>query len=123
MTAPSGKNCPSRTADKFVVRLPDGMRERLRDVAKGNHRAMNSEIIARLERTLVMDGQCEEQANQPIDLNGMWIPQIGQVVITPNGPSHIEDFTVDRDGTVYAFCPSVSKSYPLDKLKPFALMR
>lgn len=42
----------SRTADKFVVRLPDGMRERIQGVAKGNHRSMNSEIIARLEVSL-----------------------------------------------------------------------
>lgn len=43
----------SRTADKFVVRLPDGMRERIADVAKTHHRSMNSEIISRLEASLV----------------------------------------------------------------------
>lgn len=42
----------SRTADKFVVRLPDGMRERIAEVAHGHHRSMNSEIIARLKRSL-----------------------------------------------------------------------
>lgn len=42
----------SRTADKFVVRLPEGMRSRIGEVAKGNHRSMNSEIIARLENSL-----------------------------------------------------------------------
>lgn len=42
----------SRTADKFVVRLPDGMRETIAEVAKDHHRSMNSEIIARLERSL-----------------------------------------------------------------------
>jgi hypothetical protein len=41
----------SRIADKFVVRLPDGMRER--EVARKNHRSMNSEIIDRLEQSLV----------------------------------------------------------------------
>ena len=45
----------SRTADKFVVRLPDGMRDRINVVARGNHRSMNSEILERLERTLVED--------------------------------------------------------------------
>lgn len=47
----------SRTADKFVVRLPDGMRERISEVSRNNHRSMNSEIIARLERTLLEDGE------------------------------------------------------------------
>ncbi|WP_252091361.1 Arc family DNA-binding protein [Pseudomonas sp. MWU13-3659] len=45
----------SRTADKFVVRLPDGMRERVAEVARQNHRSMNSEIIERLEQTLLSD--------------------------------------------------------------------
>jgi CMP-N-acetylneuraminic acid synthetase len=42
----------SRTADKFVVRLPDGMRERIAEVARTQHRSMNSEIIARLEQSI-----------------------------------------------------------------------
>lgn len=43
----------SRTADKFVVRLPQGMRDRIAEVAKTHHRSMNSEIIARLEHSLL----------------------------------------------------------------------
>ncbi|QCI14061.1 Arc family DNA-binding protein [Pseudomonas putida] len=46
----------SRTADKFVVRLPDGMREQVAEVARKNHRSMNSEIIDRLEQSL-LNGQ------------------------------------------------------------------
>lgn len=42
----------SRTADKFVVRLPEGMRDRIAAVARTQHRSMNSEIIARLEHSL-----------------------------------------------------------------------
>lgn len=45
----------SRTADKFVVRLPDGMRDRIAEVARNQHRSMNSEIIARLENSLQND--------------------------------------------------------------------
>lgn len=45
----------SRTADKFVVRLPDGMRDRVADVARQNHRSMNSEIIDRLEQSLLAE--------------------------------------------------------------------
>ncbi|MCQ4346812.1 Arc family DNA-binding protein [Pseudomonas stutzeri] len=47
----------SRSADKFVVRLPEGMRARIAEVARHYHRSMNSEIIARLERTLLAEGQ------------------------------------------------------------------
>jgi cell division protein ZapA (FtsZ GTPase activity inhibitor) len=45
----------SRDADKFVVRLPDGMRDQITDVARTNGRSMNKEIIKRLERTLHED--------------------------------------------------------------------
>ena len=50
----------SRTADKFVVRLPDGMRERIADVARNHHRSMNSEIIARLEQSMLQEGALDQ---------------------------------------------------------------
>ncbi|MBA1278132.1 Arc family DNA-binding protein [Stutzerimonas stutzeri] len=45
----------SRTADKFVVRLPDGMRDRIAEVANQGHRSMNSEIVERLARSFEAD--------------------------------------------------------------------
>ena len=42
---------PSDTADKVLVRMPDGMRDRLKDAARTNNRTMNAEIIARLEES------------------------------------------------------------------------
>ena len=44
---------PSRTADQFVVRFPEGMRDRVAAEAKANGRSMNAEIIARLDRSFV----------------------------------------------------------------------
>jgi plasmid stability protein len=41
--------------DKYIVRLPDGMRDRLKDEAAKNNRSMNAEIISRLEQTLHPD--------------------------------------------------------------------
>ena len=38
--------------EKFVVRLPAGMRQAIAEVARRSRRSMNSEIIARLERSL-----------------------------------------------------------------------
>lgn len=78
----------SRTADKFVVRLPDGMRERIAEVARTHHRSMNSEIIARLERTLldeageggdVPPSTHVEELLAKLDVQP-WTPQVGQVV-------------------------------------------
>jgi len=44
---PSAK-AQSTELDKFVVRLPDGMRERIADKAREQRRSMNMEIIQRL---------------------------------------------------------------------------
>lgn len=38
--------------EKFVVRLPKGIRGMIADISRINHRSMNSEIVARLEESL-----------------------------------------------------------------------
>lgn len=40
---------PSQNQDKFVLRLPDGMRDRIKTAAEINNRSMNAEIVATLE--------------------------------------------------------------------------
>lgn len=57
----------SRTADKFVVRLPEGMCERIADVARSHHRSMNSEIIARLEQSLFQEGALDDELSMRLD--------------------------------------------------------
>lgn len=60
-------NYSSRTADKFVVRLPDGMRERIADVARNHHRSMNSEIIARLEQSMLQEASLGDEVELRLD--------------------------------------------------------
>lgn len=43
-----------RDKNKFNLRLPDGMRDRIAAIAKENGRSMNSEIVYRLQTTLEM---------------------------------------------------------------------
>ena len=50
MTAPT-----NRDSDKFMLRLPVGMRELVRVAAEKNHRSMNSEIVDRLTITFNND--------------------------------------------------------------------
>ena len=45
-----------QTDDKYIVRFPDGMRDRLKVEAKKNNRTLNAEIVARLEATLEAAG-------------------------------------------------------------------
>ena len=42
----------SRTADKFVIRLPEGMREEIAERAKANGRSMNSEMVMMMRNQL-----------------------------------------------------------------------
>lgn len=50
----------SRTADKFVLRLPEGLRDRINLAAENNHRSMNGEIIARIDSSLDLEEKYEE---------------------------------------------------------------
>lgn len=58
-----------QSADKYVVRFPDGMRDRIAEIAKANGRSMNAEIVQRLEWALSMTSAPEHKPNQP-DLSG-----------------------------------------------------
>jgi len=39
----------TNASDKFIIRLPDGMRDRIKTYAQKHGRTMNAEIIAKLE--------------------------------------------------------------------------
>jgi len=68
----SEKTQGSRTADKFVVRLPDGMRQKIAMVAKSYHRSMNSEIVSRLESSLRAEPSLmSEQERSELEKGGL----------------------------------------------------
>ncbi|HUZ90306.1 MAG TPA: Arc family DNA-binding protein [Methylocella sp.] len=68
---------PSRHQDQFVLRTPDGMRERIAQAAKANNRSMNSEIVAILE-TALLNGT----KSSPNILASLIEAQTGQLQIT-----------------------------------------
>ena len=47
----------AQTADKYILRLPDGMRDQLRQRAAANRRSMNSEIVFHLDRALATENE------------------------------------------------------------------
>lgn len=53
---------PSQLADRFQVRMPDGLRDRIADAAKSSGRSMNAEIIARLEASFTEAARLEEMS-------------------------------------------------------------
>lgn len=54
----------SRTADKFVVRLTDGLRERIHKLSNEKHRSMNSQIVHYLEMCVELDENSESGLNK-----------------------------------------------------------
>lgn len=48
-------DAPSQSQDKFIVRLPDGMRDKIKAAAEANNRSMNAEIVVALTSWLVKD--------------------------------------------------------------------
>lgn len=51
---------PSHKLDKFVLRLPDGMRERIKRAADESGRSMNAEIVQLLEEAYPEDEPIED---------------------------------------------------------------
>lgn len=51
MESKQPQDTESRHADKYIVRFPDGMRDRLKAEAKANNRTLNAEIVARLQES------------------------------------------------------------------------
>jgi hypothetical protein len=57
-----------RESDKFMLRLPDGLRDAIKAAAEHNSRSMNSEIVARLIESLERDfGDGREKALPSIE--------------------------------------------------------
>ncbi|MCP4595767.1 Arc family DNA-binding protein [Neptuniibacter sp.] len=56
---------PSDLLDKFTLRLPEGMRDEIREAAVKRGRSMNSEIVLRLQAT----ARSEQRGNKPPPFN------------------------------------------------------
>ena len=49
----------SRTADKFVVRLPDGLREKVEAAAKARYTSMNTLMVQAIDELLHKNARME----------------------------------------------------------------
>ena len=58
---------PSDKLDKFLLRLPDGMRQELSEIAKNNHRTITAEIINRIQNSLIQDDS-QKVLNEPLGI-------------------------------------------------------
>lgn len=124
----------SRTADKFVVRLPDGMREQIAEIARKHHRSMNSEIIAKLEVAILEELKEANPAMHVADDNSAampvvdeWVPVSGMLVCERLDNTKVyglQDFMMDDKGAVFAELRGTNgekKSLPLGHIQPFVV--
>lgn len=51
METPKPERTP-QAADKYVLRMPDGMREKITELAKANGRSMNAEMVLMLQQAM-----------------------------------------------------------------------
>lgn len=54
----------TRESDKFMLRLPDGMRQLIAEEAKKNGRSMNAEIVIRLQESINAKNYQEQFSNK-----------------------------------------------------------
>jgi Arc-like DNA binding domain len=54
--------------DKFIVRLPPGLRAKLHRLAKANRRSANAELVDRLEKSIDNKGETNEVLAKMSDL-------------------------------------------------------
>lgn len=55
---------PSRSLDKIIIRVPDGMRKRIKRVADANGRSVNAELLVLLERTYPADVSIDDHLDE-----------------------------------------------------------
>lgn len=120
----------SRNADKFVIRLPRGMRVRIFEAAQAQHRSMNMEIVSRLKESLdaghtpqaIVEAEQFQLSGEPAAMEA-WTPAIGMLVEHPGGWGQITDFYLTR-GQVFVslevFMATGKKraDYPLGAVRP-----
>lgn len=50
----------TQAGEKYIVRFPEGMRDRIAEAAKASNRSMNAEIVERLQTSLSLESQVVE---------------------------------------------------------------
>ena len=92
---------------QFVVRLPEGMRDKLKAEAKANNRSINSEIVSRLETSQadhIADKVAERLAQPPIEFCQLSVRTLGE-----GGDLYFVQarcFGDDDDTSFFFFAPS-----------------
>lgn len=115
----------SRDADKFVVRLPDGLREIIASIGREQHRSMNSVIVTTLIKMVNEHGTEFVEQNLEVGDEAGWTPGIGMVVEIKGDPENegnavtvIEGFFPDGKGGLLAKLAGYEGHFFFQALRP-----
>lgn len=79
--------------DKFIVRLPDGMREKIKDSADRNNRSMNAEVVHALQFYFDFDALNEQSLQDPVPSEDR------QLVIRVDSPADLDRLVAEMTVT------------------------
>lgn len=78
--------------DKFMLRLPEGMRQEIKSAADSNKRSMNAEIIARLEASLATNSMTADSFVRIMDAQYVNAGKIAEIL--RDALQRLEDLSV-----------------------------
>lgn len=82
----------SRVADKFVIRLPDGMRDSISELARQDLISMNTYIVQKLTAAIEAD---EAGTALTVRAEVGWVPQEGMLVQFKNSTGSVIPWKID----------------------------
>ena len=110
----SGKT--GRGADQFMLRLPDGMRDKIKASADQNNRSMNAEIVVALTMYLGIIDDKETDYSDPQTFNLGGLPKEEQLrrIVESSAKTMYRELKIALDR------PDADISNPPDILPPFS---
>jgi hypothetical protein len=112
----------SRTADKFVVRFPEGMRALITELATAQHVSMNTKILAYIEKGIAQETLDNIQTWTPCE--GMLVDaefSSGEVCKAVLGKIKTGHFQDEAKAVVQRLRDGYCDDVPLRKIKPARL--
>lgn len=115
----------SRYADKFVVRLPDGLRPIIDKMSRERHISMNTLFVQTMIQRVNMEGEEFVSQNLAVGDEAGWTPSIGMVVEIKGDPENegnavsvIEGFELDGKGGLLAKLKGYEGLFFFQALRP-----
>lgn len=89
---------PSPDQDKFIIRLPDGMRDQIKAAAEASGRSMTAEIVARLRLTFDSEAWADSTSKAAAArLTSIGMQDVAQADVEKHGAAKLTLVDVSED--------------------------